>query len=494
MKLDNLIILPVLLPLAGAILTFMLKGRLSRQKLVALVVLGLNLAWSLLLLAQIRSGEILAFSAGDWPVPFGIVFACDIFSALMLTVSAIVSLAVLLYAFHSIDIERGKFNFYAFFLLLVMGVNGAFLTGDIFNLYVFFEIMLISSYVLMSLGGEKAQLRETFKYMVINMLASALFLIGVALLYAVTGTLNMADLAVKIRTAADHGLLTVIAMIFMVVFGTKAAIFPLYFWLPQSYPATPPAVNAVLGGLLTKVGVYCLFRAFTLLFTFDPGYTHTILRFIAGATMAAGIIGAVGQFGMRSLLSYHIVSQIGYMIMGLGIFTPLGIAAGIYHLVHNMIVKTALFLTAGVTHDLTGTTDLHKLGGLLKVYPLLGWTFFFAGISLAGAPPMSGFFSKFALILAGLDAKHYLLVTVAVLISLLTLYSMMKIFRYAFWGQASREYPKVKYGPALCSAVALVAISLAMGLGADWMLELVMAAGEQMMDPDLYIRAVLLEV
>ncbi len=494
MKLDNLIILPVLLPLAGAVINFLLKSQLNRQKMVSAVTLGLNLVWSLLLLARVRSGEILAFSAGDWPVPFGIVFACDIFSALMLTVSALVSLAVLFYAFQSIDAERAKFNFYAFFLLLLMGVNGSFLTGDIFNLYVFFEILLVASYVLMALGGEKAQLRETLKYMVINMLASALFLIGVALLYAVTGTLNMADLAVKIRTASDQGLLTVIAMIFMVVFGTKAAIFPLYFWLPQSYPTAPPAVNAVLGGLLTKVGVYCLFRVFTLLFPFDPGYTHAILRFIAGATMVTGIIGAVGQFGMRSLLSYHIVSQIGYMIMGLGIFTPLGIAAGIFHLIHNMIVKTALFLTAGVTHDLTGTTNLHKLGGLLNIYPLLGWTFFFAGISLAGAPPLSGFFSKFALIIAGLDAKNYFLVAVAVLTSLLTLYSMMKIFRYAFWGEAAQEFPQVKYGLRLAPAVVLVVVSLVIGLGANGMLELVMAAGEQMMNPDIYIRAVLLEV
>lgn len=487
---SNWIILPVLFPLFGAILNFFMPKRVKAQKLVAATALTATLLYSIYLLSYTRTGAIAVFSASDWPAPFGIVFACDLLSAIMLVASGIVALAVLFYSFWSIDQGREQHNYYAFYLLMLMGVNGSFLTGDIFNLYVFFEILLISSYILMALGGEKEQLRESFKYMVINIIASALFLVGVALLYAVTGTLNMADIAVKVQAASDQGLLTVIAMIFMIVFGIKAAIFPLYFWLPQSYPTTPPAVNAAFGGLLAKVGVYVLFRIFTLIFINDIGYTHSILIFIGGVTMLLGVLGTVGQMDMRRILSFHIISQIGYMILGLGIFTPLALAGGIYFIAHNIIVKTALFLTAGVTDQLTGTTDLHKLGGLLKAYPALGLTFFLAGVSLAGAPPLSGFFGKFVLIVAGLEAQHYLVIAVAIGTSLLTLFSMMKIFRYAFWGQP-REYQPQKYGRFLAPAAILVVLSLAMGIGAEWMLDVVSAAATQLLRPELYITAVL---
>ncbi|MBO8126086.1 MAG: Na+/H+ antiporter subunit D [Firmicutes bacterium] len=488
---NNLLILPVVLPLLGAIAIFLTRGRIQLHRAIAIVTVLTMLLFSIILLGYVKEGAIPVFSAGDWEIPYGIVFAADIFSALMLTVASIVATAVLLFSFKTMDEAREKYGYYAFFLLVMMGVNGSFLTGDIFNLYVFFEIMLICSYILLSLGSGKEQLRESFKFMVINMLSSTLFLVGVAFLYGVTGTLNLADLAVKVQAAQGEGFITVIAVLFLVVFGTKAAIFPLYFWLPDSYRVPHPAVSALFGGLLTKVGVYVLYRIFTLVFITDPGYTHTLLLVVAAATMVLGIIGAVFQMDMRKLLSYHIISQIGYMIMGLGIFTSSSLAAGVLFIIHNILVKGALFLVAGTVKHLTGTENLKELGGLLQVYPWLGIIFFFAGISLAGAPPFSGFFAKYSLMLAGLESGRYVIVAVSLGVSILTLFSMMKIFQYAFWGAAQDWYEQKSYGHLVAPAAVLVVLSVAMGLGAQWMYELSAAAGSQLLDPSIYIKAVL---
>lgn len=488
---NNLLILPVILPLLGAIAVFFAPRRIRIHKIAATIAVTATLLFDLALLAYVKDGTIAVFSAGGWPIPYGIAFAADIFSALMLTVAGFVALAILIFSFQSVDEGRERYSYYAFFLLLMMGVNGSFLTGDLFNLFVFFEIFLISSYILMALGGEKDQLRESFKYVVVNIVSSTLFLVGVALIYAVTGTLNMADLSVKLQAANGEGFIAVIAVIFMVVFGLKGAIFPLYFWLPKSYPAPHPAVSVLLGGLLTKVGVYALYRVFTLIFVTDPGFTHNLLLIIAGFTMVLGIIGAVFQMKMRALLSYHIISQIGYMIMGLGIFTAHSLGAGVFFILHNIIIKAALFLVAGATKELTGTEDLHELGGLLNIYPGLGIVFFLAGISLAGAPPLGGFFGKYTLILSGLESGHYFVIAVSMAVSVFTLFSMMKIFQYAFWSQPKQDFRPQKYGLLITPAAFLVALSVIMGLGAEYFFGLTSAAGVQLANPSIYISAVL---
>src|SRR5699024_8083468 len=260
--------------------------------------------------------------------------------------------------------------------------------------------------------------------------------------YSVTGTLNMAHISERVAELEQTGALTVIAILFFIVFASKGALFPLYFWLPKSYFGPPAAIAALFGGLLTKVGIYAITRVFTLICYHETAYTHkTVIVTFVGFTMLFGVLVAVSQFDFKRILSYHIISQVGYMVMGLGIFTPLAVAGAIYYIIHHMIVKTALFLLAGATEQVTDTPALNIMGVLLKTQPILAWMFFISAISLAGIPPFSGFFSKFPIILSGFQEKQYVISGIALLVGLLTLFSMIKIFSYAFWGkqQHSKE-------------------------------------------------------
>jgi multicomponent Na+:H+ antiporter subunit D len=376
------------------------------------------------------------------------------------------------------------------------------LTGDLFNLYVWFEVMLMSSFVLMALGGERAQMEGAIKYVTVNLISSAMFLAAVGMLYGVMGTLNMADLAEKLRAAPRLDLLTTVAMLFLVAFGIKAAVFPLFFWLPASYHTPPVAVSAIFAGLLTKVGVYALIRVFTLLFVHDVGYTHTVILVLSGLTMVTGVLGAMAQNEFRRILSFHIISQIGYMILGLGLFTIAGVAGSIFYIIHHIIVKTNLFLVSGVVHFLRGTYELKKLGGFYAAAPGLSILFLIPAFSLAGLPPLSGFFAKLTLVRAGLASEEYLLVTAALGVGLLTLLSMTKIWAEVFWKEppeasgetvspgATSESPAV--GLLVILPITALALSTVLiGLAAEPLYLLARRAAEQLIDPAEYIQAVL---
>ena len=311
------------------------------------------------------------------------------------------------YSLGSIDEAREAHGYHPLFHVLLMGVSMAFLTGDLFNLYVAFEVMLMASFVLLSLGGERAQLEGAVKYVTLNLLSSAVFLAAVGVLYGVAGTLNLADLALAVQRGTAPGLVTTLACLFLVAFGIKAAVFPLFFWLPASYHTPPVAVSALFAGLLTKVGVYALVRAFTLVFTGDTALTHGLILAVAVLTMVTGVLGAAAQFEFRRVLSFHIVSQIGYMVLGLGLFTPLALAGTVFYLIHHIVVKTNLFLVAGIVKRLGGTLDLGSLGGLYRRRPALALLFLVPAFSLAGIPPLSGFWGKLVLVKAGLDSGHY---------------------------------------------------------------------------------------
>ena len=339
-----LVALPILIPLCTGTVCVLCWGRIRLQRIASVVSGVANLVAAVALLWHVRTEGILVSMMGNWPPPFGIALVADLLSAIMVVLSATMGLTVLLYSFGDIDRRREQGGYYPLFHLLLMGINGSFLTGDLFNLFVFFEVMLIASYVLLSLGGEPGQLQESFKYLVLNLLASTVFVASVGILYAVTGTLNMADLALKIEHTEQSGLMTALSMLFLFVFGVKAAIFPLFFWLPDAYPEPPTAVSAIFGGLLTKVGVYALIRTFTLLFVQDTAFTHSLILVLAALTMIVGVLGAIVQNHFKRILSYHIISQIGYMILGLGLYTPLALAGAIFYIIHHITVKTALFL------------------------------------------------------------------------------------------------------------------------------------------------------
>jgi multicomponent Na+:H+ antiporter subunit D len=491
---DVLLVLPILIPFGTAILCILAWNHVLWQRMFTLAGMSGLLITGGVLLYSISENGIQATQMGGWDAPFGITLVADLFSAIMVLITGLMGFVIALYSLSSMDRNREKFGYYPLFCILLMGVCGAFLTGDIFNLYVWFEVLLISSFVLLALGGEGRQLASAIQYVTINLLSSAFFLMAAGMLYAVTGTLNMADLHEQILQVHQPGLVNILALMFLVAFGIKAAIFPLFFWLPVSYHTPPVPVSAIFAALLTKVGVYALIRVFTLLFVQDMGGIHTLMLVLAAFTMITGVLGAVAQFNFRSLLAFHIVSQIGYMLMGLGLFTPLALAGAIYFLVHNIIAKTNLFLISGVVHKTQHSYDLKKLGGLYKTHPLLAVLFLIPALSLAGLPPLSGFWGKLMLIRAGLDAGDYPIVAVALFVSLWTLYSMIKIWNEVFLKDAPEPSVAPVYRQSavlLIPVITLAVITVLLGLAANPVFNLVQEAAKQLLEPSDYISAVM---
>ncbi|QKS70824.1 Na+/H+ antiporter subunit D [Paenalkalicoccus suaedae] len=491
----NLVILPILIPLLIGVLLIFFKNHKSIQRVSSVLAVTAMIIASGYLLYIVYNNGIQVIELGAWPAPFGIVLVADLLAASLVFLASILALVCLFFAYQTFSAERERNYFHPFFLFLMLGVNGSFLTGDLFNLFVFFEVMLISSFILISMGAKKYQLRESFKYVVINTVSSMFFIIAVAYIYGAVGTLNMADIASRVGELEQAGVLTVIGVVFLFVFGTKSAIFPLYYWLPHSYFAPPAAIAALFGGLLTKVGVYTLLRTYTLMFNQDTAIFQ-ILLIIGGLTMFIGVLGAVSQFDFKRILAVHIVSQVGYMIMGIGIFTPLAIAGVFFFLVHNIVVKSALFLYAGIAEKITGTSHLKEMSGLLKTHPYVGWLFFIAAISLAGIPPLSGFFGKFALIVAGFEAGHYFVIAVSLITGVLTLFSMMKIFMTSFWGEVKIPNPNfkdVKVTKLILPTLPLIFLTIALGVAAEPFIQFSLLIGEQLMNPSEYIDSVLKE-
>lgn len=490
----NLPLLPVLIPMiTGIILLFCRKNRIA-HRFFSLISCSFMLFVSGGLLLHVHNNGMMVFCAGGWSPPFGIVFVADVFSCILLCLSALLFFTGLLFSFETIGKEREKHDFYVLWQFLMMGINGTFLTGDLFNLFVFFEIMLLSSYALLVHGASKAQLRETFKYLLINILSSTVFLIALGILYAMLGTMNMADVAQKAGSIENQGFLTVISMLLLTVFGIKAAMFPLYFWLPKVHTVATASVSSIFSGLVIKVGAYAMIRTFTLIFIGDTTLTHFVLIVLAILSIFLGVFGAVSQMNYKGILAYHSISQIGYIILGLGLFTVSSLTGSIYFLFHHGVVKGCLFLTAGVTEKITGTRELKKMGGLLATHPALGWTFFIVAMSLAGVPPLSGFFAKFMIAFAAVQEQNYWVLGCAIGAGILTLFSMIKLFLYVFWGKAPRQYiptPGFHYKRALIPCFILASTSLLLGLFAQPVLSLCNEAAQQLMSPQTYIQTVL---
>ncbi len=491
---NALVPLPIVLPLLGAAVSILLGRSRTVQRILSITILtSVTIVSAVLLLAVDRDGPLVV-QAGGWDAPLGITLVADRLSTIMLTIGSVMLLSVLVYAIGQPGAERNHVGFQSVYLVLAAGVASSFLTGDLFNLFVSFEIMLTASYVLLTLGGGRAQVRSGMTYVVISLLASALFIAALALIYTATGTVNMADLAEAMRTLPT-GLQGAFAVLLVGVFGIKAGVFPLFFWLPDSYPTAPSAVTAVFAGLLTKVGVYAIIRTQTLLFD-SIARPATLLLFIAGATMLVGVLGAIAQDDVKRILSFHIVSQIGYMVFGLALFTVSGIAAAIFYIIHHIIVKTTLFLAGGLIEHVGGSSRLSRLGGMVTSAPAVAIVFLIPALSLAGIPPLSGFVTKFAIIQAGVGAGEHAVVGVSLLVSLLTLFSMTKIWSGVFWNPATdteRTAVDQQPSPALMMipTAALVILSLAVAVYAGPLVELAERAAADLLEPSRYIDAVL---
>jgi multicomponent Na+:H+ antiporter subunit D len=495
-----LLTLPVAFPLGGIALCTLLWNRPIAQRFISLTAsTGLLLA-SVALLTATYDGTVLATQFGAWAAPFGISFAADMLAAAMVLITGLMAVAVGIYGLAGDAKEREQALYHPLYQGLLLGVTGAFLTADIFNLYVWFEIMLISSFGLLASGGGREQLDAGVKYVALNLLATTFFLMAVGFLYGLTGTLNMADLAQVLPTVENQGLVTTLAVLFLAAFGAKAAVFPLFYWLPAAYHAASAPIVAIFAALLTKVGVYAIIRTFTLIFDGDAGYTGPIVAAIAGLTMITGVLGAAAHFDVRRILSFHIISQIGYMLFGIAIATPLAVAGSVLYVIHHIVVKANLFLIAGVIDRAGGSFHLKEVGGLYRNLPFLGVLFLIPALSLAGLPPLSGFWSKFTVIKASLDAGHIALAASGLVVGLLTLYSMVKIWNEAFWKAAPASGARALNAwradrttrlIMLLPIVTLAGITLTIGLLAEPFVDYSMRAAEQLLDKSVYVNAVL---
>jgi multicomponent Na+:H+ antiporter subunit D len=488
------IVLPILLPFFFGICSVLAWKSQQIQKILSLIgtlLIGVSAIWIFL---DIQLVGIQSIQIGNWIPPFGISVVVDFFSAIMVVIASFVAISVAWYSQVGIDEKRARFGFYPLFFFLLMGVNGAFITGDLFNLYVWFEVMLMSSFVLIALGSERPQIEGAVKYLVLNMLSSTLFLIATGLTYNLTGTLNLADLAANLPKVFMQSQITLIAILFLIAFSIKSAAFPLFFWLPASYHTPPVTVTALFSGLLTKVGVYALIRVFTLLFIFDTSYTHTILLIMAAFTMVVGVLGAAAQMDFRRLLSFHIISQIGYLIWGLGMYSQQALAATIYFFLHVILAKTALFYVAGIVNHIQASFDLKKLGNLYSTRIGIALLFLIPALSLAGLPPLPGFFAKLGLIIAGFQLKQYGIVAIGLAVSFMTLYSMTKVWNEAFWKNKQNMDNPGDNQPVpiwmIAPTVLLIVITLLMTTFTESIMLIANQAAAQLMNPNIYIQAV----
>ncbi len=491
MSMNNLLIAPVIIPLMTGMVLIIFQKNIYLQRILSLVALLATVVVAILLMNQIKDSGIQTIQLGGWEAPFGISFVGDMFSALLLLATSIVAVGCLIYAFSSIGRKQEKLYFYPLFLFLLTGVNGSFLTGDLFNLYVFFEMFLVASYVLISLGGTQKQLRESLKYIFTNIIASAFFLIGIAYLYSMTGTLNLAHLSQRIAEIGQDGLITTVALLFLIVFAMKAGLL-LFFWLPGSYSVPPTAIAAIFAALLTKVGIYAIFRMFTLIFYHEPQITHLFIGILAAITMVLGGLGAIGFWDLRKILTYNVIISVGFIMAGLVSFTTTGITGSIYYLIHDILIKGLIFIIGGTIVHLTGTSDLRKISGLIRLHPQLGWMFFIAALSMVGIPPLSGFLGKVFTTQGVFESGYYWLGAIGLLASLLILYSMIKLFMNAFWGETTLSVDEEKgTTKGLLFPIALLTLaSVALGVGAEAITGYVDQAAEELLNPSLYIKAV----
>ncbi|WP_437309296.1 proton-conducting transporter transmembrane domain-containing protein [Sorangium sp. So ce388] len=497
-----LLVLPVLVPLTTAALSLLSFRRAGRQRALGLVGSVLQLAVGIALLRAVHRGGIQSTQLGGWPAPYGITFVVDLFSALMVLLSGVIAVVTSIYSLADIDRERRAHGFYLLMHVLLMGTNGVFVTGDLFNLYVWFEVTLIASFVLLVLGNERPQMQGAIKYVAMNLISSALFLTGLGILYGSVHALNMADLSLKLPGLAPPIRFT-LAMIFLVAFGIKAAVFPFFFWLPDSYHTPPVTVTALFAGLLTKVGVYALVRIFTLVFVGDAGATHALLLGIAAFTMAVGVLGAVSHREVRRILAFHSVSQVGYMVMGLGLFTLSSLSGAIFFVLHHAIIKSNLFFISGIMQSGGKDVRLDLQGGLLARSPGLSACFLVTALSLAGVPPLSGFWAKLILVRSGLEVGSRAaaaVVATSLAVGLVTLISMTKIWNEAFWKPAPapvdadlapRESGTRRRALRYAPVVFLTALGFTVGMAPEPLLDVVRRAAAQLADPTEYVRTVL---
>ena len=503
-------------PLFAAVITFVLGARWV-SRLIGLLVPVLVFVVAVLLVLATVDGQVVVSQIAGWPGGVAIAFVGDLFSALMLGATAVLVFTSLVFAYAAgLGMDRW---FVPAVSIMTAGVYGAYVTGDLFNLFVMVEVALLPSYILMSRSGTLTALRSARLYLIVNLTASTLFLAGLGLVYGVTGTVNMAALA-------GLGVLPVVGIatgVIMIALMLKAALVPAHSWLPATYPYTSPAITALFSGLLTKVGAYALVRIIAVVY--EPTQLITVIVIVVCVVaMVVGVLGALGEGTIRGVLTFQMVSGMGYILVGAVLAGAVGMAAVVFYLVHHMIVTTSLFLTGGTVEHEQGTGIIRRLGGLARAHPVASFAFMLGALSLVGLPPFSGFWAKLGVLTAAADAGAAIVFAVILMVSLATIISMLKLGTGIFWGSPKGERkdeqtpsdvtvvrasagatgtlldvaaaveapPVTRWRPLLViPGLALALLSLAIGIFPEWLLELTQSAGESLADPSAYVSAVL---
>ncbi|WP_157015058.1 Na+/H+ antiporter subunit D [Mesorhizobium xinjiangense] len=495
---DWLVLMPVVIPIVAGAVLLMARHEVRLHAMIAIGALGLAFAGAAGLLYRVVTEGTLVMTMGRWVPPFGISFSADALGATFATAATFVALAGAIFAIRDIDATGRRYGFYPFLLLMMAGVNGAFLTGDIFNLYVWFEVFVIASFGLLILGSEQRQLDGATKYAILNLVATTIFLVTTGMLYGTFGTLNMADIARKAPQLRESGPLMTIAALYLLAFGMKAAAFPLNFWLPASYHTPRIVTSALFGGLLTKVGIYALLRVFLTLMPVERGVLSELIAWLAAATMILGIMGALSQSDVRRIAGFVVISGIGVMLAGLALGSPVGVAGTVLYAVHSILVMTALYLLAGLMHEAGGSYSLHEVSGLYRSNPFLAAIALAVVLAASGLPPLSGLWPKVMLVKASVDGGAWWLAFAILLSGFLTTIALGRVFILAFWrnsptaGDDSADFGGAgKARPGGYMVLGMLALPMiAIGVYPDPFMQLADVAAAGLLDPSGYIQAV----
>lgn len=490
---DDVLILTIAIPLLTAVTAAAVSGEKMRR-IVSAAGTSLHLIANAAILYLVRADGIQVMQVGGWPAPHGITLVVDHLSGMLLVVAAAIGLAAVVRTPRLSGTAPQRASSFPFIQVLLASVCGALVAGDVFNLYVWFELMLLTSFVLMVLGRTRRQLEGAVKYALTNIVGSVFFVAGIGFLYGITGTLNLADLAVRLQDAPRGDLATISSIFFVLAFGLKSGAFPLYFWLPASYPALAAPVGALFAGLLTKVGVYAMIRMFTLVFVQEPALTHTLILWMGAATMIFGVTGALAQQSYRRLISYLMITAVGFMLVGLGMNSVAGLTGSIFYLLEDSFAVAALFMLGAVVRRPSARTGIRALGGFYERSPVLAFLFFIPAFSLAGFPPLAGFWSKVLLARAGVELSAYVVVTLLLVTALLVLVAVLK----AWFEGDGESVPKTEQSTEaradvrkLLPAAALAGVTIALTLFAGFFIEAAGTAADDLMHPQRYIEHVL---
>ena len=462
---SNILPLFVGISLAGAFLTSIVGKKVKwMPDLMGSVTTFILLGLSLITVRIVATQGILVYSVGSWKLPIGIALVLDGLTVFMLVTVNLMAFFIAIYSINYMERFTSKWKFYTLFLLMVAGMNGVVITGDMFNLFVFLEIASVASYALVAFGTERHELEAAFKYTVMSTVGSLFVLLGIVFLYSYTSTLNMADMANILAQKSASNITIMVSVLFIMGFGLKAALVPFHAWLPDAHPSAPAPISAMLSGVLIKsLGVYTLCRVFYNIIGINSSLS-LILMVLGTLSMVLGVFLAIGQWDFKRLLAYHSISQIGYVILGIGLGTPLGMIGGLFHLFNHSVFKSLLFLNSGAVEYATGTRDLQKMGGLMTKMPITGTTSLVASMSIAGIPPFNGFWSKLIIIIACVQANRLGYAFWAVLASILTLASFMKVMKYAFFGKLREKWNKVEEDPVFMK-LAMVVLAILCVIG-----------------------------